>query len=71
MPIETSRDVPLKAEEAKNNGLNNEAKQMIENQQKNYNEYMKIKQELAQKNAVKHAEKDLNIKKQNEIDIDL
>ncbi len=34
MPIETSRDIPLKANESKNKGLINEAKRMTENQQK-------------------------------------
>ncbi len=34
MPIETSRDAPLKIEKAKKNGLNNEAKEMVESQKK-------------------------------------
>jgi len=71
MPIETSRDAPLKAAESRNNSLNIESKRMAESQEKPYNEYIKIKQDLTHKNVGKHVENDLSIKKQSEVDIDL
>jgi hypothetical protein len=71
MPVEASRDTPLKAAEAQNNNLNHEAERMAESQEKSYNEYMKIKQELSGKKLGKIAENDLIIKKQNERDMDI